>query len=71
MLTFLVLNSTWPGPGGENLHKLSIGVRALILIQDNPATIFTIANTGAMLTHGQKRSKVITALAAELVVLRF
>jgi len=25
----------------------------LILIQDNPATIFTIANTGAMLRIGQ------------------
>src|SRR5215467_1785858 len=37
-------------PGRRNLHNLSIGVRALILIQDNPATIFTIANTGAMLT---------------------
>jgi hypothetical protein len=35
------LNSTWPGR--RNLYNLSIGVRALILIQDNPATIFTIA----------------------------
>jgi hypothetical protein len=43
----------------------------LILIQDNPATIFTIANTGAMLSVGQKRSKDIAALAAEQVVLRF
>jgi hypothetical protein len=42
----------------------------LILIQDNPATIFTIANTGAMLSVGQKRSKDIAALAAEQVVLR-
>jgi hypothetical protein len=58
-------------PGRRNLHNLSIGVRALILIQDNPATIFTIANTGAMLRVGQKRSKDIAALAAEQVVLRF
>jgi len=35
----------------------AIRVRALILIQDNPATIFTIANTGAMLRVGQKRFK--------------
>jgi len=43
----------------------------LILIQDNPATIFTIANTGAMLSVGQKRAKDIAALAAEQVVLGF
>jgi hypothetical protein len=43
----------------------------LILIQDNPATIFTIANTGAMLSVGQERSKDIAALTAEQVVLRF
>jgi hypothetical protein len=43
----------------------------LILIQDNPATIFTIANTGAMLIVGQKRSKDLAALAAEQVVPRF
>jgi hypothetical protein len=43
----------------------------LILIQDKPATIFSIANTGAMLMIGQKRSKEIAALAAEQVVLRF
>src|SRR5262249_1480261 len=67
----LGLNSTWARPGRRNLHNLSIGVRALILIQDNPATIFTIANTGAMLSVGQKRSKDIAALAAEQVVLRF
>jgi hypothetical protein len=43
----------------------------LILIQDNPATIFSIANTGAMLRIGQERSKEIVALAAEQAVLRF
>jgi len=42
----------------------------LILIQGNPATIFTIANTGAMLRRGQKRSKDIAALAAEQVVVQ-
>jgi hypothetical protein len=40
----------------------------LILIQDNPATIFSIATTGAMLMFGQKRSKEIAALAAEQAV---
>ena len=43
----------------------------MILIQDKPATIFPIANTGAMLIFGQKRSKEIAALAAEQAVLRF
>jgi hypothetical protein len=40
----------------------------LILIQDNPATIFSIATTGAMLMIGQKCSKDIAALAAEQAV---
>jgi hypothetical protein len=40
----------------------------LILIQDNPATIFSIAITGAMLRFGQKCSKDIAALAAEQAV---
>jgi hypothetical protein len=31
-------------------------------MQDNPATIFSIANTGAMLSVGQKCSKEIAAL---------
>jgi hypothetical protein len=55
----------------RNLYNLSIGVRPLILIQDNPAIILTIANTGAMLSVGQKRSKEIAALAVEQVVIRF
>ena len=69
--SLLGLNSTWPGPGRRNLHNLSIGVWALILIQDKPATIFPIANPGAMLRIGQKCSKDIAALAAEQVVFRF
>src|SRR5215510_381198 len=36
------------------------------LFRTIPATIFTIANTGAMLSDGQKRSKDIAALAVEL-----
>jgi len=43
------LNSTWLGPGGD-LTPSSHRGRALILIQDKPATIFTIAKTGAMLS---------------------
>ena len=39
--------------------------RAVILFRATPATIFTIANTGAMLTIGQERSRDIAALAAE------
>jgi len=31
----------------------------LILVQDNPATIFTIANTGAMLRRGQNAPKIL------------
>jgi len=42
----------------------------LILIQDNPATIFSIANTGAMLRIGQERAKEIAALAAEQAVFK-
>ena len=51
----------------QSLHR----GQALILIQDNPATIFSIANTGAMLRIGQERAKEIAALAAEQAVLKF
>jgi len=50
------LNSTWLGPVRRNLHILPTGVEPCPL-QDNIATIFTIANTGAMLIIGQERSK--------------
>ena len=49
-------------PGRRNLHNLPSGVRALLLIQDKPATIFTIAKTGAMLLIGQIRSRETTAI---------
>jgi len=39
--------------------------RVVLLFRTTPATIYTIANTGAMLSFGQKRSKEIVALAAE------
>jgi hypothetical protein len=50
-------------PGWRNLLNLAIGV-SRSPFQDNAATIYTIANTGAMLSVGQKRSKELAALAA-------
>jgi len=58
------LKSTWPGPVGETSQSPQRG-RAVLLFRTTPATIYTIANTGAMLSFGQKRSKEIVALAAE------
>src|SRR2546426_6926538 len=51
-------------PGRRNLHNLSSGVGPFPF-QDSAATIFTIANTGAMLMFGQERSREYAALAAE------
>src|SRR5215472_4689720 len=39
--------------------------RAVLLFRATPATIYTIAKTGAMLLFGQERSRVNAALAAE------
>jgi len=64
------LNSTWPGPVGET-YSFSPSGSGRSPFQDNAATIYTIAYTGAMLQVGQKRSKEIAALAAEQAVLRF
>jgi len=58
------LNSTWPGPVGET-YSVSPAGSGRYPFQDNAATIYTIANTGAMLTVGQECSKETTALAAE------
>jgi len=58
------LNSTWPGPVGET-YSFSPPGSGRSPFQDNAATIYTIAHTGAMLQVGQKRSKEIAALAAE------
>jgi len=52
------------GPVGET-YTLSPSGSGLYPFQDNPAAIYTIANTGAMLSCGQKRSKGNAALAAE------
>ncbi len=59
-----MLNSTWLGPVGET-HTFSPAGSGLSPFQDNAATIFTIANTGAMLSIGQERARLKTALAVE------
>ena len=38
-------------------------IDAVLLSRTTPATIYTIAHTGVMLVFGQKRTKVIAALA--------
>src|SRR5438132_14413451 len=43
-------------PGRRN-YPISPAGSGLFLFQDNAATIFTIANTGAMLMFGQERSR--------------
>src|SRR6516165_4201385 len=59
-----LINSIWLGPGSEIAQSPQRG-QALFLIQDKPATIFTIAKTGAMLLIGQIRSRETAALAVE------
>jgi hypothetical protein len=49
------LNSTWPGPVDE-ICSISPTGTGPYPFQDNAATIYTIAITGAMLKVGQKRS---------------
>ena len=48
-------HSTWLGPVSE-AYTLSPSGSALVLVQDDAATISIIANTGAMLDIGQERS---------------
>jgi hypothetical protein len=50
------LNSTWPGPVGET-YSVSPAGSGRSPFQDNAATIYTIANTGAMLSIGQNAPK--------------
>ena len=59
-----MLNSTWLGPVGET-YTISPAGSGLYPFQDNAATIYTIANTGAMLVLGQERSRDNAALAVE------
>ena len=65
MLTFLMVNSTGPGPGGETHPTSPSGSGRFSFFRTTPATILTIAHTGATLRFGQERSKVKTALTAE------
>ena len=44
-------------PGRRNLINLPIGVGPFSISRTTPATIYTIASTGAMLIFGQERSK--------------
>jgi hypothetical protein len=55
MLASPRLHSTWLSPVGEAC-TISPAGSALILVQDDAATIFVTANTGAMLDIGQERS---------------
>ena len=59
-----MLNSTGLGPVGETSQSLQRG-RAFLLFRTTPATIYTIANTAAMLNFGQERSRENAALAVE------
>ena len=59
-----MLNSTGLGPVGETF-TISPSGSGLSPFQDNAATIYTIANTGAMLNFGQERSRKNAALAVE------
>jgi hypothetical protein len=61
---FSTLNSTWLGPVGD-AYTISPAGSGLSLFKDNTATIYVIANTGAMLDIGQERSKEKAALTAE------
>jgi len=50
------LNSTWPGPVGETYSVSPLG-SGRSPFQDNAATVYTIAHTGAMLQVGQNAPK--------------
>jgi hypothetical protein len=52
-------------PGWRKLHNLASGVGPFSFFRTTPATIYTIARTGAMLSIGQERSREYAALAAE------
>jgi hypothetical protein len=69
MLNLFMLNSTWLGPVGET-YSLSPAGSGHILFQDNAATIYTIANTGAMLTVGQECSKGNNGLSCRALLCR-
>src|ERR1700732_3434310 len=65
MLARLFVEFNVARPGRRNLRSLPQRGRAAILFRTTPATIHTIAKTGAMLVFGQECSNEKTALAAE------
>src|SRR5215469_11399303 len=64
MLTFHV-KFNLARPGRRKLLNLPSGVEPFSFYRTTPATIYTIAITGAMLLIGQERSREKAALAAE------
>src|SRR6516225_1308887 len=64
MLTFPCRIQPGPARSAKTTQSLQRG-RAVLLFRTTPATIYTIATTGAMLLIGQERSKEIAALAVE------
>src|SRR5690242_21834490 len=65
MLTFPCQIQLGPARSAKPTQSLQRG-RAVLLFRTTPATIYTIANTGAMLFIGQGRSRENATLAAEL-----
>src|SRR4029077_16103968 len=64
ILTFLCQIQLGPARLAKTTQSPQRG-RAVLLFRTTPATIYTIARTGAMLAIGQERSKENAALAAE------
>ena len=64
MLAFLCQIQLGPARLAKTTQSPQRG-RAVLLFRTTPATIYTIARTGAMLAIGQERSKENAALAAE------
>src|SRR6266566_2270982 len=64
MLTFLCRIQLGPARLAKTTQSPQRG-RAVLLCRTTPATIYTIARTGAMLSIGQERSREKAALAAE------
>jgi hypothetical protein len=64
MLTFLCQIQLGPARLVKTTQTPQRG-RAALLFRTTPATMYIIANTGAMLKFGQKRTSVNAALAAD------
>jgi len=64
MLTLLCRIQLGPARLAKTTQSPQRG-RAVLLFRITPATIYTVARTGAMLLVGQERSREYAALAAE------